>query len=96
MFQDPDSMSKKAIPGMRAVRWERGYRVGIKNNDEDTASGLNDVVDGTFGAIESGVNGGSVLSGFKVCGSQCIFLATAPDVKFPENRWRRAEGYSWL
>ena len=66
MFQDPESMSKKAIPGMRAVRWERGYRVGIKNNDEDTASGLNDVVDGTFGAIESGVNGGSVLSGFKV------------------------------
>ncbi|KAJ2913567.1 hypothetical protein MD484_g6827, partial [Candolleomyces efflorescens] len=65
MFQDPESVSKKQIPGMRAVRWERGYRVGIKNNDEDTASGLNDVVDGTFGAIGSAVNGGSVLSGFK-------------------------------
>ena len=80
MFQDPESMSKKAIPGMRAVRWERGYRVGIKNNDEDTASGLNDVVDGTFGAIESGVNGGSVLSGFKVCLRFTLrFLTTVTD-----------------
>ena len=66
MFQDPDSMSKTQIPGMRAMRWERGYRVGIKNNDEDTQGGLSDIIDGTFGAIESGVNGGSVLSGFKV------------------------------
>ncbi|KAJ2917543.1 hypothetical protein MD484_g2841, partial [Candolleomyces efflorescens] len=65
MFQDPASVSKKEIPGMRAMRWERGYRIGIKNNDEDTASGLNDVIDGTFGAIQSGMNGGSVLSGFK-------------------------------
>ncbi|KAH6908487.1 hypothetical protein BKA70DRAFT_1427079 [Coprinopsis sp. MPI-PUGE-AT-0042] len=59
MFTDPATVEKKSVPGIRAIRWDRGYRVGV--SEENAGSGLNEIVDGFFGMIE----GGSVVGGFK-------------------------------
>ncbi|KAG8925229.1 hypothetical protein FRC02_009820 [Tulasnella sp. 418] len=60
MFQDPNSVSSKQIPGIRAVRYERGYRVSVSKNAQE---GIGEVVDAFFGAAETGMKG--VVDGFK-------------------------------
>jgi hypothetical protein len=71
MFTDPASVEKKAVPGMRALRWERGYRVDVTNKVSD---GLSEVVDSFFGIIDDATDGDTganekkkkVVGGFKV------------------------------
>jgi hypothetical protein len=29
MFTNSEAVQKKVVPGYRALRWERGYRVGV-------------------------------------------------------------------
>ncbi|KAH6885563.1 hypothetical protein BKA70DRAFT_1236966 [Coprinopsis sp. MPI-PUGE-AT-0042] len=53
MFTDPATVEKRMVPGIRALRWERGYRVSVS---EEAGEGLNDVVDGFFGMIKEGTS----------------------------------------
>ncbi|KAG8928899.1 hypothetical protein FRC02_006238 [Tulasnella sp. 418] len=69
MFQDPGSVSNKQIPGMRAVRFERGYRVDVSKNAQD---GVGEVVDAFFGAADNGLKG--VVEGFKVKCHACFII----------------------
>ncbi|KAH6897668.1 hypothetical protein BKA70DRAFT_1406675 [Coprinopsis sp. MPI-PUGE-AT-0042] len=69
MFTDPASVEKRMVPGMRALRWERGYRVGVTH---EASAGLNEIVDGFFGVIQDASGNGSgdakkdaVVGGFK-------------------------------
>jgi hypothetical protein len=32
MFLNSASVEKKAVPGIRALRWERGYRMGVEKS----------------------------------------------------------------
>ncbi|KIJ45365.1 hypothetical protein M422DRAFT_46819 [Sphaerobolus stellatus SS14] len=64
MFIDKESVQKKMVPGYRALRWERGYRVGV----EKSASGgpLGEVVNAFFGSGDKEKDDSNpVLSGFK-------------------------------
>ncbi|KIJ30867.1 hypothetical protein M422DRAFT_176891 [Sphaerobolus stellatus SS14] len=65
MFTDKESVQKKMVPGYRALRWERGYRVGV---DKSASGGpLGEVVNAFFGSGEKEKDDNSpVLSGFKV------------------------------
>ncbi|KAJ7679598.1 hypothetical protein B0H17DRAFT_875621, partial [Mycena rosella] len=59
-FSDPTSIQKRQVPGIRAMRWSREYRVDA--NDQIGAA-----VDSFFGAAEEGADvRKSVISGFKV------------------------------
>ncbi|KAJ2936408.1 hypothetical protein H1R20_g686, partial [Candolleomyces eurysporus] len=70
MFTDPRTVNKRMIPGMRAMRWERGYRVGVQTDSAE--GGLGDIINSTFGIIEdaSGDKGGpeknkAIIDGFR-------------------------------
>ncbi|KAJ2935568.1 hypothetical protein H1R20_g1526, partial [Candolleomyces eurysporus] len=70
MFQDPESVQKKMIPGLRAMRWERGYRVNVDNKTSE--GGLSEVVDSFFGLVQDGVTptdkdtkNKAIINGFK-------------------------------
>jgi len=64
MFQDVESVQKKVVPGYRALRWERGYRVGVEKSA--SAGPLGDVVNAFFGSGDDNKDNSSpVLSGFK-------------------------------
>ncbi|RXW20473.1 hypothetical protein EST38_g5380 [Candolleomyces aberdarensis] len=71
MFQDPESVQKKMIPGLRAMRWERGYRVNVDSKTSE--GGLSEVVDSFFGLVQDGVTPAdkdtknkAIINGFKV------------------------------
>lgn len=68
MFTNPASVEKKAVPGIRAMRWNRGYRVGVDRSSTD--GGLGEVINGFFGVAEgaTGVHKNqAIIDGFKVC-----------------------------
>jgi hypothetical protein len=69
MFTDPATVEKRMVPGMRAIRWERGYRVGVTH---EAAAGVNEIVDSFFGIISDATGDAadkkkSIVGGFKVC-----------------------------
>ena len=71
MFQDPESVQKKMIPGLRAMRWERGYRANA--NLDTNGSALDEIVDSFFGLVEDAVEptekekkNKKIINGFKV------------------------------
>jgi hypothetical protein len=39
MFTNPDGVSKKVVPGIRALRWERHYTVGASKTVRAPCSG---------------------------------------------------------
>jgi hypothetical protein len=76
MFTDPASVEKRAVPGMRALRWERGYRVGVTHG---ASEGLGEIVDSFFGIINDATGNADgntkknqVVGGFKV-GTFCRY-----------------------
>ncbi|KAG8886544.1 hypothetical protein FRB98_001236 [Tulasnella sp. 332] len=62
-FSNPDSISKKQVPGLRALRFQRGYRVGVS---KEANEGIKDVVDTFFkiGENEKGMAAG-LVEGFR-------------------------------
>lgn len=59
------------IPGLRAMRWERGYRVNVDHTTSE--GGLNEVVDSFFGLVDDAVapsdkdkKNKAIINGFKV------------------------------
>lgn len=42
MFEEPETVEKKMVPGIRALRWEREYRVGVSHNEEGISEAVND------------------------------------------------------
>ncbi|KAJ7015895.1 hypothetical protein C8F04DRAFT_1170693 [Mycena alexandri] len=62
-FSDPSSIQKRQVPGIRAMRWSREYRVDVSKNANDQ---IGAAVDSFFGAAEEGADvRKSVISGFK-------------------------------
>ncbi|KZW04471.1 hypothetical protein EXIGLDRAFT_599779 [Exidia glandulosa HHB12029] len=50
MFVDRGSVEKRSVPGNRAIRWQRGYRVGVSQQANEGISGA---VDDFFGAADT-------------------------------------------
>ncbi|THG98721.1 hypothetical protein EW026_g3524 [Hermanssonia centrifuga] len=60
-FTDKTSVSKRQVPGIRALRWERGYRVGVtkeaasdENYHEYVESGVHTALDVILGNTHAG------------------------------------------
>ncbi|TFK21241.1 hypothetical protein FA15DRAFT_672739 [Coprinopsis marcescibilis] len=53
MFIEPESARKKSVVGLRSIRFERGYRVSVK---DDIGSGLTEIVNSFFGIFKPSDN----------------------------------------
>ncbi|EPQ57907.1 hypothetical protein GLOTRDRAFT_126400 [Gloeophyllum trabeum ATCC 11539] len=64
MFANVDAVKKTVVPGYRALRWERGYRVGVEQTSID--GGIGEVVNTFFGSGDSNSdNSNPILQGFR-------------------------------
>jgi hypothetical protein len=58
--------SKKMVPGLRALQWERNFRIGVKSEGPELDLALDEIVDQYFGSGNREGDGASViLKGFK-------------------------------